>query len=88
MNMLKKVLVSPWDFTLYLTNNNKYLIKIMFVEGDYKVDVARYFYLKDDEVFAINDEREMKEITKKIRNSYPENIERELSQSEVKNLTN
>lgn len=43
MSDLKQTMGNPWDFTLYVCGNGNYIIKVIFSEGQYKVDVARFF---------------------------------------------
>ncbi|MGD8165577.1 hypothetical protein [Pantoea sp. FN0307] len=48
MSDLKQIMVNSWDFTLYVCGNGDYIIKVIFSEGQYKVDVARFFLLKNN----------------------------------------
>ncbi len=45
---LEMVATSTWDFTLYKSETGEYIIKIMFSEGMYKVDVARHYHLTNE----------------------------------------
>lgn len=38
----KELLKNTWNFILYRVNDESYLMKVMFSEGDYKVDVERF----------------------------------------------
>lgn len=42
-----KVAINPWDFTLYKCDDSTYIRKVIFSEGEYKVDVERFFILTD-----------------------------------------
>ncbi len=60
--------MNPWDFTLYESDKGTVVIKVMFTEGDYKVDVGRFFVL-DSKVSELDIEY-LKAISKKIRENY------------------
>ncbi|EMO0475569.1 hypothetical protein RJ490_005438 [Pluralibacter gergoviae] len=68
MNNLKKIAMNPWGFTLYESDKGTVVIKVMFTEGDYKVDVGRFFFL-DSKVSELDIEY-LKAISKKIRENY------------------
>lgn len=42
-----KLAMKPWDFTLYRCGNDTHVLKVIFSEGDYKVDVERFFIVTD-----------------------------------------
>ena len=42
-----KVAINPQDFTLYKFDDSTYIMKVIFIEGEYKVDVERFFILTD-----------------------------------------
>ncbi|MEN4801019.1 hypothetical protein [Pantoea agglomerans] len=42
-----KLAIKPWDFTLYRCGNDTHVLKVIFSEGDYKVDVERFFIVTD-----------------------------------------
>ena len=46
---LRKLAMNPWDFTLYSTEDGSRIMKVMFSEGDYKVDVEHYFVVAKSE---------------------------------------
>jgi len=48
-----KLAMKPWDFTLYQCGNDTHVLKVIFSEGDYKVDVERFFIVTD---FLLNAE--------------------------------
>ncbi|KMK24965.1 hypothetical protein ABW12_24930 [Pluralibacter gergoviae] len=68
VNNLKKIAMNPWGFTLYESDKGTVVIKVMFTEGDYKVDVGRFFVL-DSKVSELDIEY-LKAISKKIRENY------------------
>ncbi|MCW1973761.1 UNVERIFIED_ORG: hypothetical protein FHW05_002625 [Pantoea agglomerans] len=39
-----KVAINPWDFTLYKCDDSTYIMKVIFSEGEYKVDVERFLF--------------------------------------------
>lgn len=66
---LEMVGSSPLDFTLYKSGTGEYIIKVMFSEGVYKIDIARYYHLTND-IDPLNINRTIPtELSKKIRNS-------------------
>lgn len=83
MKKLTKIDSSPWDFTLYIDQKKEYIIKVMFSEGIYKVDVARYFSLTPEEIHATKDHEKLVELSKKIRDHHSLYISREISPSDI-----
>ncbi|QKJ85720.1 hypothetical protein PMPD1_0748 [Paramixta manurensis] len=84
---LKKIIVNPWGFTLYKRDDNSYILKVMFSEGDYKVDVARYFIIKADEIGHTEDLDNVKKLSERIRNDYESNKDREISKEKFNIMT-
>ncbi|WP_426505235.1 hypothetical protein [Serratia proteamaculans] len=84
MMNLEMVDSSPWDFTLYKSETGEYIIKIIFSEGVYKIDVARYYHLTNEiDLLNIN-HTTLTELSKKIRNS-PSNYEqKEIQPGDIK----
>ena len=77
---LKRVTMNPWDFTLYSTTEGGHVLKVVFSEGAYKMDVERYFVvgpLDDDSLDAL------KLLSGKIRADYPETPYSEVSKADV-----
>ncbi|NTX79442.1 hypothetical protein FCL49_11085 [Serratia proteamaculans] len=84
--MINLVMVdsSPWDFTLYKSETGEYIIEIMFSEGEYKIDVARYYHLTHDiDLLNIN-HTTLTELSKKIRNSPSNYEEKEIQPGDIK----
>ena len=65
---LRKIAMNPWDFTLYESDKGTVVIKVMFTDDDYKIDVGRFFVL-DSKVSELDIEY-LKAISKKIRENY------------------
>lgn len=42
---MKPIAETPWNFTLYRTDEGTSVIKVMFSEGVYKMDRGRYFLI-------------------------------------------
>lgn len=86
MSDLKQTMGNPWDFTLYVCGNGDYIIKVIFSEGQYKVDVARFFFLKNDEIGSIINMDELKIISETIRENYSSYKDKELTKGQFDNL--
>lgn len=82
MTKLVKILMNPWGFTLYKDNDANYIIKVMFSEGEYKIDVARFFFFKQEEIDFSEEPENMKALSEKIRGSYSDFIQKEISKSQ------
>ena len=72
MRYLRKVAMNPWDFTLYSAEDGTRVMKVMFSEGEYKVDVGRYFLIAEDRDTADSSIDQLKLLANRIRNTYPE----------------
>lgn len=68
---LSRVAASPWDFTLYAADNGSMVMKVMFSEGDYKIDVGRFFLIDSLETGA-DDIESLKNMAARIRADYPD----------------
>lgn len=66
---MKTLTMSPWDFTLYATGDRSRVMKVMFSEGDYKVDIERLFLIAGSQLDESLDE--LKKLASKIRSEYP-----------------
>lgn len=42
---LRKISANPWDYTLYESSDGSFVLKVMFSDGEYKIDIGRYFQL-------------------------------------------
>ncbi|AIU07082.1 hypothetical protein [Mycolicibacterium smegmatis] len=42
---LSQVAMKPWDFTLYETSDGAAVLKVISVEGAYKIEVDRFFLI-------------------------------------------
>ncbi|KMO79425.1 hypothetical protein [Mycolicibacterium obuense] len=43
---LTKLADSPWEWTLYEASDGSFVLRVMFSEGPYKIDVGRYFLMQ------------------------------------------
>ncbi|BBY17209.1 hypothetical protein [Mycolicibacterium litorale] len=68
---LSKIAMSPWDFTLYATENGSRVLKVMFSDGDYKVDIGRFFLI-DSLAWGADDIEQLKNLAAQIRADYPD----------------
>jgi hypothetical protein len=80
---LRKVAMNPWDFTLYTAEDGSRVIKIVFSEGEYKVDVGRYFLITDDQDKVDNSIDRLKILADRIRNTYPESGYSEIMKADL-----
>ena len=78
-----KKMAQPWDFTLYAANDGSILLKVMFIEGEYKCDVGRYFIIGEAPEDAAKSLEEVKLLANKIRSSYPLVLYREVKKSDL-----
>ena len=79
MVKLNKISSSLWDFTLYKNSDGNYVIKVMFSEGEYKVDVARFFVFHENEIKNPQQINEVKVFSEEIRDNYVLYLQREIS---------
>lgn len=66
----KELLKNPWNFILYRVDDESYLMKVMFSEGDYKVDVERSFIVTPYINFRSIDIEILKNLSKKNKGRY------------------
>ncbi|MBP1819285.1 hypothetical protein J3E61_002848 [Mycobacterium sp. OAE908] len=64
--------MNPYDFTLYSAEDGSRVMKVMFSEGEYKVDIGRYFLITEDEDATDSSIDQLKLLADRIRNTYPE----------------
>lgn len=80
---LKKIAMNPWDFTLYSTEDGSRIMKVMFSEGEYKVDVERYFVVARSQNEVSESPDELKLLANSIRTAYPDVAYPEVKKSDV-----
>lgn len=76
----------PWDFTVYLTESGEYIIKVMFSEGDYKVDIGRYYALTTDINSSKTNECIFNRLSQAIRKNPSFYKDKEISPGQIKKL--
>lgn len=74
-----KLAMKPWDFTLYRCGNETHVLKVIFSEGDYKVDVERFFILTDSLLNAEDLVSTCERLSENIRMSYKDYAKSEIS---------
>ncbi|WP_066901756.1 hypothetical protein [Mycolicibacterium houstonense] len=67
---LKRIAMSPWDFTLYESNDDALVLKVMFSEGEVKSDIGRYFIVDSFDRSCRHIE-ELRALAARIRADYP-----------------
>jgi len=77
-----KVAMNEWDFTLYKCDDSAYIMKVIFSEGDYKVDVERFFILTDYVLGLEDNTQELIKKSQKIRDNYNVYKDREISKND------
>ena len=78
----KKISMNPWDFTLFESDNVGYVMKIIFSEGDYKVDVERFVIVGSLVSGKENDIEFLKSVAKQIRDNYSSYTSKEISKAD------
>lgn len=74
--------MEPWDYTLYRAADGSLFIKVVFSEGDYKIDVGRFFRLPPaDEKSATEDAMDL---AARIRSDYPNVAYEKVEKSSLK----
>jgi hypothetical protein len=63
--------MNPWDFTLYKSDEGSLVMKVMFSEGNYKIDIGRYFMIATTDN-GNHDIEELKRLAERIRSDYPD----------------
>ncbi|TDZ98777.1 hypothetical protein CCUG62472_00014 [Mycobacteroides salmoniphilum] len=85
---LRKISANPWDYTLYKSPDGIFVLKVMFSEGEYKIDIGRYFQLPPPEEGALDGEgitaNVLKELAEEIRSNYPSISYPELEKTAIK----
>lgn len=61
--------MEPWDYTLYEATDGFLVLKVVFSEGDYKMDVGRFF--KIDSGYRDSDAEKLKSLSAAIREEFP-----------------
>lgn len=82
----KELLKNPWDFTLYKVNDESYLMKVMFSEGDYKVDVERFFIVTPYIDIRSIDIEMLKDLSRKIREGTGQYVINEISKENFESI--
>lgn len=86
MSNLKKVLSNRWDFSLYESTDGNYVIKVIFSEGQYKVDVSRFFMLTAKEIRHPHNVMKLSELSEEIRKTYPDFVTKEISKERFETM--
>ncbi|WP_367395423.1 hypothetical protein [Pantoea sp. Ep11b] len=73
---------NPWNFILYRVDDESYLMKVMFSEGDYKVDVERFFIVTPYINFRSIDIEILKNLSKKIKEDTGQYVINEVSKED------
>jgi hypothetical protein len=77
---LSRVAMNPYDFTLYSTAAQSFVLKVVFSEGAYKMDVERYFAIGELENESVD---ALKLLAQRIRAGYPETPYTEIPKADV-----
>ncbi|WLI76402.1 hypothetical protein Q5705_17730 [Kosakonia sp. H02] len=70
MNYINRISFNPWDYTLYQIIDGGFVLKIVFSEGVYKVDIERYFLFTANGIITPLDAEYMKALSENIRCDY------------------
>jgi len=70
MNYINRISFNPWDYTLYQIIDGGFVLKMVFSEGVYKIDIERYFLFSADEIIKPLDAEYMKALSESIRCDY------------------
>ncbi|WP_146108527.1 hypothetical protein [Mixta gaviniae] len=87
MNNINIVLSNPWDFTLYKCGNDDYVMKVVFSEGPYKVDITKFFYFYNNEISCTEEINKIKALSAKIRSNYDDYRGRELNKRQFEHFS-
>jgi hypothetical protein len=68
--IVRQIVMKSWDFTLYEAHDGSLILKVMFSEGDYKIDVGRFFIV-DSLSIDRDDAESLKNLAARIRAEYP-----------------
>lgn len=44
---LKLLAETPWDWASYVATDGRFVLRVMFSDGPYKIDVGRFFLVPD-----------------------------------------
>jgi hypothetical protein len=80
---LTVIAIKPWDFAVYSAEDGSRIMKVMFSEVEYKVDIGRFFLIvkPEDEIDASLDE--LKNLADAIRATYPKVAYPEIKKADV-----
>lgn len=67
---IRRISLEPWDYTLYTATDGSLILKVVFSEGDYKMDVGRFF--KIDSGYRDCNVEELKVLSANIRDNFPD----------------
>ncbi|AGB83051.1 hypothetical protein D781_2800 [Serratia sp. FGI94] len=84
MISVEKIDSSPWDFTFYKSDAGDYIIKVMFSEGVYKIDVGRYYYLANEIDSSEINHSTLIELANKIRSDPFNYNDKEIAPEEIR----
>ncbi|SEL30731.1 hypothetical protein SAMN04487787_10927 [Kosakonia sacchari] len=82
MNYINRISFNPWDYTLYQIIDGGFVLKVIFSEGVYKVDIERYFLFAADEIIKPLDTEYMKVLLESIRCDYARFQSQEITKSQ------
>lgn len=80
--LVRRIATSRWNYTLFESAEGSMILKVMFSEGTYKVDVARYFVI-DSLALGSFDESVLTAVAESIRTNYPDTDLPEIAGSAV-----
>lgn len=75
--------MNAWDFTLYSAEDGSRVMKVVFSDGEYRVDIGRYFLIADNLDTADTSLDQLKRLAEHIRNTYPESGYIEIKRAEL-----
>jgi hypothetical protein len=68
----KRISMSPWDFCLYESDDDgSFVLKVIFSEGEHKVDIERYFVVGSLNRFGMTMDA-LRDPSARIRDNYPD----------------
>ncbi|MBS1205390.1 MAG: hypothetical protein H6R25_2289 [Proteobacteria bacterium] len=83
MNYINRISFNPWYYTLYQIIDGGFVLKMIFSEGVYKVDIERYFLFAADEIVRPLDAEYMKVLLESIRCDYARFQSQEITKESV-----
>jgi hypothetical protein len=83
---VRQIAMKSWDFSLYEARDGSLILKVMFSEGDYKIDVGRFFVV-DSSSIDRNDAESLKNLAARIRAEYPSTFLPQVGKSELNVLS-